>query len=134
LISTFRRRHKSLAHAGVLQFLAEINIRPQAISGTSAGGVVGALYAWGKHPNFSFFKSIYFFIGGTLLLKAGLIDSESFKYFTDVFKDAVVSDLKIPMKITATDMVKGRLKIFDSDTKIVDALLASSAFPGIISP
>jgi NTE family protein len=29
-------------------------------------------------------------------------------------------------------MVKGRLKIFDSDTKIVDALLAS--FPGIISP
>jgi NTE family protein len=37
-------------------------------------------------------------------------------------------DLKIPMKITATDMVKGRLKIFDSDTKIVDALLASSAF------
>jgi NTE family protein len=38
------------------------------------------------------------------------------------------------MKITATDMVKGRLKIFDSDTKIVDALLASSAFPGIISP
>jgi NTE family protein len=38
--------------------------------------------------------------------KAGLIDSESFKYFTDVFKDAVVSDLKIPMKITATDMVK----------------------------
>jgi hypothetical protein len=27
-----------------------------------------------------------------------------------------------------------RLKIFDSDTKIVDALLASSAFPGIISP
>jgi NTE family protein len=36
------------------------------------------------------------------------------------------------MKITATDMVKGRLKIFDSDTKIVDALLAS-LFPGIIS-
>jgi NTE family protein len=36
--------------SGVLQFLAEINIRPQAISGTSAGGVVGALYAWGKHP------------------------------------------------------------------------------------
>jgi NTE family protein len=41
--------------------------------------------------------------------------------------------LKIP-KITATDMVKGRLKIFDSDTKIVDALLASALFPGIISP
>jgi NTE family protein len=60
--------------------------------------------------NFSFFKSIYFFIGGTLLLKAGLIDSESFKeYFTDVFKDAVVS-FENTNENTATDMVKGRLK------------------------
>jgi NTE family protein len=31
-------------------------------------------------------------------------------------------------------MVKGKLKIFDKNTKIVDAVLASSAFPGIISP
>jgi NTE family protein len=31
-------------------------------------------------------------------------------------------------------MVRGRLKIFEAETKISDALLASSAFPGIISP
>jgi NTE family protein len=28
----------------------------------------------------------------------------------------------------------GAIKIFESETKISDALLASSAFPGIISP
>jgi predicted patatin/cPLA2 family phospholipase len=42
-------------------------------------------------------------------------------------------ELKIPTQITATDMV-GTIKIFEAETKISDALLASSAFPGIISP
>ena len=31
-------------------------------------------------------------------------------------------------------MVRGKLKVFGQDTKIVDAILASSAFPGIMSP
>ncbi len=33
--------HKGLAHAGVLQFLEEKNIRIDVISGTSAGAIVG---------------------------------------------------------------------------------------------
>jgi NTE family protein len=50
-----------LAHAGVLKFLEEININPKAISGTSAGSVVGALYAWEiTEEILAFFKSIYF--------------------------------------------------------------------------
>jgi NTE family protein len=70
-----------------------------------------------------------------LLRKAGLVDSESFRlYFQAIFEDALIGELKIPTQITATDMVEGRLKIFESETKISDALLASSAFPGIISP
>ena len=31
-------------------------------------------------------------------------------------------------------MVKGKLKIFNPETKVVDAILASSAVPGMISP
>ena len=42
--------HKGLAHAGVLQFLEEKNIRIDVISGTSAGAIVGGLYAIGKKP------------------------------------------------------------------------------------
>jgi NTE family protein len=53
------------------------------------------------------------------LKKAGLIDSESFKpYFHTIFKDATLADLKIPIHITATDMVRGKLKIFDNQTKL----------------
>jgi len=129
---------KGIAHAGAIKFLEEQNIYPSRIAGTSAGAIVGAMYAWGKTPDeiLSFFKSVYLFQWRHFTFKkAGLIDSASFKeYFHAIFKDASLADLKIPTQITATDMVRGRLKIFESDIKISDALLASSAFPGIISP
>lgn len=129
---------KGLAHAGVLKFLEEKKIKPTNIAGTSAGSIVGALYSWGKSPEeiLEFFKSIYFFHWSHFTFrKAGLIDSEAFKnYFTTIFKDATLGDLEITNHITATDMVKGKLKIFNSETKIVDAVLASSAFPGVLSP
>lgn len=129
---------KGLAHAGVIKFLEEKNIFPDCIAGTSAGSIVGALYAWGKTPEeiLEFFKSIYLFHWKHLTFKkAGLIDSESFRnYFHSIFDDAVLSDLKIPIQITATDMVRGKLKIFSPETKIADAILASCAFPGVFSP
>ncbi|MFT7335344.1 MAG: NTE family protein [Porticoccaceae bacterium] len=129
---------KGLAHAGALKFLEEKNIRPNRIAGTSAGAIVGAMYAWGKTPDeiLEFFKSVYLFHWRHLTFrKAGFIDSDSFKeYFHTIFQDSVIGKLKIPTQIAATDMVRGRLKIFDSETKIIDALLASSAFPGVISP
>jgi NTE family protein len=129
---------KGLAHAGVIKFLEEIGIFPTEIAGSSAGGIVAALYAWGKTPEeiLQFFKSIYFFHWKHFTFKkAGFINSESFKnYFYTIFEDATIGDLKFPIHVTATNMVKGKLKIFDKNTKIVDAVLASSAFPGIISP
>lgn len=129
---------KGIAHAGVLQFLDEKNIKPIQIAGSSAGSVVAALYGSGKSPEaiLDFFKSIYFFHWKHFTFtKAGLIDSESFKeYFYNVFKETALSDLKIPIHITATDMIKGKSKIFAPETKIIDAVLASSAFPGMMSP
>ena len=129
---------KGLAHAGVIKYLEEKNIKPTQMAGTSAGSIVGALYAWGKTPEeiLEFFKSIYLFHWKHLTFKkAGLIDSESFRsYFHSIFDDAILSDLKIPIQITATDMVRGKLKIFSPETKIADAILASCAFPGVFSP
>jgi NTE family protein len=129
---------KGIAHAGVLQFLEEKNIIPTQIAGSSAGSIVAALYGSGKSPEaiLEFFKSIYFFHWKHFTFtKAGLIDSESFKeYFYEIFKDTTLSELKIPIHITATDMIKGRSKIFGPETKTIDAILASSSFPGVMSP
>jgi NTE family protein len=129
---------KGLAQAGAIKFLNEQNIQPNCIAGTSAGAIIGSLYAWGKTPEeiLDFFKSIYFFHWKHITLtKPGIIDSNSFKrYFFDIFKDATVGDFEFPVYITATDMIKGELIVFSKETKITDALLASTAFPGVISP
>lgn len=129
---------KGIAQAGVLKFLEEQNMHPSEIAGTSAGAIVGAMYAWGKTPNeiLDFFKSVYFFNWRHFTLKrGGMLDSVAFKtYFQDVFGEATIGDLKIKTQITATDLVHGRLKIFENETKIVDAILASTAVPGVVSP
>lgn len=129
---------KGIAHAGVLHFLEEKKMIPNQIAGSSAGAIVAALYSSGKSPLeiLDFFKSIYFFHWKHFTFsKAGLIDPDSFKiYFSALFKDTVIGELKIPIHITATDMIKGNLTVFDSKTKVIDAILASSAVPGVISP
>ncbi len=129
---------KGIAHAGALQFLEENNIKPAVMSGTSAGAIIAAMYAFGKTPKeiLSFFQSIYLFHWKHFTLKKpGIIDSESFQfYFNEIFGDAKMGDLPIPVKITATDLVKGKLKIFSEHTKVTDAVLASASFPGVLSP
>lgn len=129
---------KGIAQAGALKFLEEQNIKPSHIAGTSAGAIIAALYAYGKKPEeiLEFFKSIYFFHWRHFTFKkAGIVDSESFKsYFNTIFKDATIGELAIPTFITATDLVKGKLKVFRPETKITDAVLASSSFPGMLSP
>ncbi|GGB69147.1 patatin [Flavobacterium suaedae] len=129
---------KGIAHAGVIKFLEEVNIKPTHIAGTSSGAIVSALYACGKSPQeiLEFFKSIYFFHWRHFTFrKPGFIDSEAFKnYFESVFGDKLLGELPYKMHLTATDLVSGKLRIFGPEVKVVDAILASSAFPGVISP
>lgn len=129
---------KGIAQAGALKFLEEQHIKPSYIAGTSAGAIIAALYAFGKKPEeiLEFFKSIYFFHWKHFTFKkAGIIDSQSFKTdFDKIFNDATLGDLNIPTFITATNLVSGKLKIFRDDSKITDAVLASSSFPGMLSP
>ena len=68
------------------------------------------------------------------LQKAGLIDSESFKsYFSEILGAITIEELRIPAYITATDLVKGKLKIFNPETKLIDAILASSFSGNVIT-
>ncbi|MFP9112320.1 patatin-like phospholipase family protein [Flavobacterium sp. RHBU_3] len=129
---------KGIAHAGVLKFLEENNIKVNAIAGTSSGAIVSSLYAWGKKPEeiLEFFKSIYFFHWKHFTFrKPGFIDSGAFRdYFHSIFGEATLGELPYEMHLTATDLVSGKLRIFGDEIKIADAVLASAAFPGIISP
>lgn len=129
---------KGIAHAGVLKFLEEKNIRPSIISAASAGAIVASLYGIGKTPVeiLEFFKSVYFFNWKHFVFnRPGFINSEAFKtYFKPVFKDTRIKDLSTETMIVSTDLVSGETKVFDKNTRVIDAVIASSAFPGITTP
>lgn len=130
--------HKGIAHAGVLQFLNEQGVFPEIISGTSAGSIVGGLYANGKKPKeiLAFFKSVNLFSWSHLSFrKAGFLDADQFaRYLEKEFGKKTIRELDIELYISATEIERGKLKIFHKNTQIVPAILASSAFPGVFSP
>ncbi|NAW50930.1 patatin [Elizabethkingia argentiflava] len=129
---------KGIAHAGVLKFLEDEHIKIDKIAGTSAGALVGALYAFGNTPEdiLAFFQSVHFFNWKHLVFnKPGFISSDIFRIYLDpVFGKAKIKESKIPLLLTATDLATGTLQVFDEDTEIIDAIISSAAIPGVATP
>lgn len=74
---------KGIAHAGVLKFLEEKQIKVDVISGTSAGALVGALYAYGKSPEdiLAFFSLFIFSTGNIWYLISRVLLVQIFSEF-----------------------------------------------------
>lgn len=129
---------KGVAHAGVLKFLAEKNVKPDVLACCSAGSIVGALHGIGKSGAeiLGFFKSVYFFNWRHFTFnKPGLVSSLIFSnYLNPIFKDMKLGDLNLDLKIIATELVSGEQRIFQKEDKIVDAVIASCSIPGITVP
>lgn len=128
---------RGVAHIGVIKALEEHGIYPTHISGTSAGAIVGALYAGGINwaDILEFFKVIPIFHANRFALKKpGFLDTEKFyDEFKKFFPDDTFESLPKALFITATDIIKGELKIFDKG-ELIKPILASATFPGVFSP
>lgn len=128
---------RAIAHIGFIKVLLENKIVPTRVSGTSAGALVSALYTYGYSPEemISFFKqtpllklSLY------ALNKPGIMDSEKYAdFFSKFFPKNSFEDLKYPLTVTATELITGKLKYFNSG-ELIKPLIASSALPPIFSP
>lgn len=128
---------KGLAHAGALKALSDNDLHPTCISGTSAGAMVGALYAAGVKPD-----AILELVNSTSLFglhnfnwrKPGFFD---ISFLTDILEkhlgDSTFEDLPIEFHTVATDLISAQSKVFSSG-KLIPAILASSAFPMLFSP
>lgn len=128
---------RGAAHIGAIKALEEHGISPTHIAGSSAGAIVGAFYAYGYQWEdiLKFFKSIQFLDFKKFALnKPGFIDAEKFySTFNEYLKEDNFSILKKKLFITATNILNGKLKIFDKD-ELIKPVLASAAFPGLFSP
>jgi NTE family protein len=128
---------RGAAHIGAIKALEEFGISPTHISGTSAGAIVGALYAadinWAEILNF--FKTISIFQTNRYALnKPGFINSEK---FYDDLKTYFIEDnfdvLKKQLFITAVNVIDGTLKIFNKG-QLIKPIIASASFPGVFTP
>jgi NTE family protein len=128
---------RGVAHIGAIKALEEHGIMPTHISGTSAGAIVGALYAYGYDWKdiLDFFKKLQIFdIKKFAINKPGFLDTEKFYPF---FKTYLIDDdfrsLKKKLNVTATNILNGKLEVF-SKGELIRPILASAAFPGIFAP
>lgn len=128
---------KGAAHVGALKALREHNIQPSIVAGTSAGAIVGAMYAANLDEdtmleyftNTSIFKPINY-----TWKKPGLINTNALeKVLLEIFPENSFEALERPLHIIATDITLARQKVF-SRGELVKPLLASACFPVVFSP
>ena len=127
------------AHIGVIRALEERGIVPDVVAGCSMGALVGAAYV-GENLDAleSWAMSITQRKMATMidvnLLSGGLIEGKQVrKFFESLDMPEMIEDQNIPFVAIATDMRTGR-EIWLKDGPIVEAMRASIALPGIISP
>lgn len=124
---------RGAAHAGVLRALAEHGIRPEAISATSAGALVGALIADG-HPAGDLVPMFRDELKRTRLLRRPRSGSTRLaEFLQNHLRAERIEDLGIPLFIAVTDFERGGQRILRKGP-LVPALMASSAIPVIFPP
>ncbi|HLV38515.1 MAG TPA: patatin-like phospholipase family protein [Xanthomarina sp.] len=128
---------RGAAHIGAIKALEEHGIYPTHVAGTSAGAIVGALYASGYKWDdiLKFFKSTSVLdFTKYAISKPGLLDADKFyNSFKKYFPEDNFSILKKDLQITATNILNGDLVVFNKG-ELIKPILASAAFPGVFSP
>jgi NTE family protein len=163
-----------ITHIGVLKALVKNNIPIDIISGTSAGAIIAALFAQGCTPwqmeeiakNLKVFDfidlkislpemlkhSTKWFMGGKRswsTLPSGLIKGDKIeKFFKTLWGESTVQHTKVPLAITAVDVISGDTVFFITPTGqrgilnaryyhnvlLSEAVRSSIAIPGIFLP
>ena len=128
---------RGAAHVGILMELARLGVRPDLITGTSIGGLVGALVAAGLSPDdlATFFQKVslgqmYGLPGSAPGLSS---TSKIEKLLVDTIGRITFADLQIPLAVVTTDLVSRKVVILD-EGDVVTAVLSTIAIPIIFPP
>ena len=127
---------RGVAHIGIIQALEEMGLQFTRVSGTSAGSIVGALYANGYSPKdlFEIVKQVSIFNSvRPSWTWSGLLKMDGFHEMLKKHLPADFSQLKKPLTLAATEIQKGSVKYFD-EGELIPAILASCSIPAVFSP
>lgn len=127
---------RGAAHIGVLKALEESGISPGAVSGASAGSLIGALYAYGHSP-----AMIWNIVDQTSILSiirlrfgGGLIDlSKLSDTFKEIFDNDSFDGFLRKFWVCATNLHKGQWEMLNSGS-LFSAIQASCSVPLVFKP
>jgi len=128
---------RGFAHVGVIKVLEAQGIIPDMVVGTSAGSVVGALYAAG-YSGFELQKIALSLeedsVGDWMIPDRGFIKGEALQSFINkTVQNKPIEKLKKPYAAVATDLQSGEMKVFTRGNTGM-AVRASSSIPGLFQP
>ncbi len=128
---------RGFAHIRVLRVLVEAGWRPEIVTGTSAGGIVGGLFAAGLPPEA--IEALARRIGWRMFMRLdpngnALVGTERWaRFLREAVGDVRIEDLPIRFAAVAVDLDTGE-EIWIDRGPLVEAMLATSAFPGVFPP
>jgi NTE family protein len=134
---------RGLAHIGVLKVLEREKIPIDFLSGTSMGGVIGALYASGT-ATVDEIEAEALRVGKLRelvrlidvgLQQAGIVKgARIYEYLTErLGANLSFVDLGVPLALVAVDTVTGKQVIL-SEGSLIDAIRATISVPGVFVP
>lgn len=130
-----------LAHVGALKALEKFGVKPDFLSGTSAGSIVGAMYARGlsiaeiEDIVLSIDRKKTIQLLSPSIPRGGLMDPKNFVTFMEkiVGKNTLIEDLEIPFVAVTVDFRNGNILYIDRG-RLVDAIRSSISIPGVFTP
>jgi len=132
---------RGFAHIGVIKALEANGIVPDIVVGTSAGSVVGALYAAGN--NAATLQRLAYDMDEAAIsdwalplfgTKSGVLKGEALQsYVNKAVKNRPIEKLKLPFGAVASDLKTGQPILFTRGNTGM-AVRASSAVPGVFQP
>lgn len=128
---------RGFAHVGVIKVLEAQGIVPDLVVGTSAGSVVGALYAAG-YSGFELQKIAFKLeedsVGDWVIPDRGFIKGEALQGFINKsVQNKPIEKLKKTFAAVATDLQSGEMLVFSKGNTGM-AVRASSSVPGVFQP
>ncbi|MES0808898.1 patatin-like phospholipase family protein [Roseibium sp. SCPC15] len=143
---------KAFAHIPILEAMDEMGVQPAEIAGTSMGSILGGLYASGMSGKEIREYSVELLTQKTeLFQKLFLSDGKTWSSLLNLVRPAIIepvvlfetvfppslaktfADLRIPMKIIATDFYN-QSQVTLTDGPLLPVIAASSALPMLLTP
>ena len=128
---------KGFAHIGVIKMLEANGIQVDTVAGTSAGSVVGALYASGMDPFQMQTRAVALdesSIRDVRLFSGGLVQGQALQdYVNGQVRQQPIDALPKPFAAVSTQLETGKRTVFVRGNT-GQAVRASSSIPGVFEP